>query len=731
MLNRREFVSAVSAASFVANPVLSRILNAQTNNTGIRKLIKSLEAIRMKLEWPGLDIATSAKNLKTADAALDFVKNKILFVDYPGSVNGAEGVLRTRVGNSTDKAFLLRALLTELGHRNISLSKAVWPKNQTPHQVSIQPEKTSQDEKPHPWFQQISDEVTRSVNVAEKILDQNNIQLKSRETEINSTSEWVWVEAEINGRRTILDPVFPDLERPAELQKNYEPAPVDITISIDAIGKNGKPSTIMRWKLPLQEVIGFDAILSFVPFDEKYKKSRKGMNPTNINEWMVCIVIGNKIGQSTRFRPQGKTAKSVAPKKSGGLFGGALGGGGSSSKSESFEATSLCLRMEMKHSNGQITKVNRIFQNLAKGFDAYELMSTHQIGIMTAGVPQLPALARHTDEFLDMAKIKAGLTGNNSVIKPGFMRGLSSRSAAIINAIISAQVSTSRKDLQIQWNGPSIFMESTQLGKRGEKFIRKRRMDILNHNFIPSKNATIRDRLTWGIATCAAEASLFKTESLNQSLITVADSLSVSQKVTSFPGPDNILSTVVKDGGYLIQSPQVPELTWAIWPDGNLSGIYSQANSPVQAKAVTTEDLTGVFVGGTMSAVVPPAAFLAVGLSAYFVELGRAYLKAAVVMEGIGSLIAGEPLPVGYYATLEGIQNMPRDLMNELLRGLARGYIDSLLGLGIGHYTPGGRVPGGFTDKVKDFGIGGTTSVMNLQTQLIETGEKFAKEILR
>ena len=100
-------------------------------------------------------------------------------------------------------------------------------------------------------------------------------------------------------------------------------------------------------------------------------------------------------------------------------------------------------------------------------------------------------------------------------------------------------------------------------------------------------------------------------------------------------------------------------------------------------------------------------------------------------MQGIADMIDGKIPAIGYYAALEGLQNMPQDLQREFLKGLARGYIDSALSLGIGHYTPGGNVPGGFMDKLKDLGIGFEVGRQDAQDELVEFGQSIANQVLR
>lgn len=74
---------------------------------------------------------------------------------------------------------------------------------------------------------------------------------------------------------------------------------------------------------------------------------------------------------------------------------------------------------------------------------------------------------------------------------------------------------------------------------------------------------------------------------------------------------------------------------------------------------------------------------------------------------------------------------MPKELMNEFMRGLARGYLNSVAGKGLAAGLPGGGVPGGMADRLKQFGIGGTLGGMQRQNTISDLGLSTARELLR
>ena len=97
------------------------------------EVVALLGELRTELEWPGLTVEAAAKNLKTPQEALRFVRDEIVLVNYRGSYAGPEGVLRTRVANATDKAYLLAMLLGKMNVK-VHLARSDWPENAQPHQ---------------------------------------------------------------------------------------------------------------------------------------------------------------------------------------------------------------------------------------------------------------------------------------------------------------------------------------------------------------------------------------------------------------------------------------------------------------------------------------------------------------------------------------------------------------------------------------------------------------------
>ena len=76
----------------------------------------ALIALREQLAFPGDTTEQAARNLRTPDRALEFVKNEIVYLGYPGAFAGPGAMLRTRVGNCTDKARLLQEILKQQGY---------------------------------------------------------------------------------------------------------------------------------------------------------------------------------------------------------------------------------------------------------------------------------------------------------------------------------------------------------------------------------------------------------------------------------------------------------------------------------------------------------------------------------------------------------------------------------------------------------------------------------------
>ncbi len=104
-------VPAVTINQSAADDPLAQLL---TQLPAIKKLIEKLDR---QLDHSQVDLDELALALGgDADALVTWVRTQIVFTQYPGVLNGAEGTLIGRAGNALDTAILLSQLLADAGY---------------------------------------------------------------------------------------------------------------------------------------------------------------------------------------------------------------------------------------------------------------------------------------------------------------------------------------------------------------------------------------------------------------------------------------------------------------------------------------------------------------------------------------------------------------------------------------------------------------------------------------
>ena len=106
---------ASSAVAVVVVASLAGCGGSARSTPATRDPFRLLIATRDALDAPGLTVREAATHLGSADAAFRFVRDDVEYISYPGSFAGPDGVLRTRIANSNDRAVLLAALLSAPG----------------------------------------------------------------------------------------------------------------------------------------------------------------------------------------------------------------------------------------------------------------------------------------------------------------------------------------------------------------------------------------------------------------------------------------------------------------------------------------------------------------------------------------------------------------------------------------------------------------------------------------
>ena len=255
-----------------------------------KDLDEALHRLRSQLEFPGVTVADAAKNLPDAKAILDFVKDGVGYTPYRGEWAGDEGALRTRTGNSTDKALLLESLLRARGYQTRML-RADWPTNAVPY-AGVDPNQDLSEvaevkrflhnhaETSYPaardFLAAARAEATATTAAVGAALVKNHVPTNLDEVPDprilgNITpapeTDWVWVEYRSDPTQpwTALDPTFPTLPRPEKPTISFAPVPSHLTVELMARLQDGREQSVVRWDGPTPQALGDDISLSFFP----------------------------------------------------------------------------------------------------------------------------------------------------------------------------------------------------------------------------------------------------------------------------------------------------------------------------------------------------------------------------------------------------------------------------------------------------------------------------------
>ena len=657
-----------------------------------------LAELRAELEWPGLTVEQAAKHLKTPAEALRFVRDEVVLVNYRGSYAGPEAVLRTRVANASDKSALLAALLGKMGVE-ARLARANWPKAAEPHQGpgprrplpalkrlaalfgpagAVNDTPTSVSDK---QLKQLRDEIAASAKAvtglltAKRRLDLLTGVPDAGDVEPTRTDiDWVWVQSKLDGKTwTDMDVVFPKLPRPQRYFKPFMPKPVTMSIRLEA-GRNGKEDVkeVLQWSGPCRDVLGYDIVLNYVPATKRIQAAE---HPENVGHWRPFLSAGPLKAVGEPFTPAGGRAKPPAGQVSYDF---------------------LRLVVEFNDPGGLrpwSASYGRIVQYVGAGYDPHELIAFHRIGLAVAFVPPRVAGARMVDEVLDVHRLRLR-TGQPDAARAPAARGYSTRTIRTLNSLLFLKLLATPTDLDLGWKGPALFVETCQLRKvKGRSFFAAR-LDTLHESFGPQADQTRRQRMLWGLATCAVEARLLKARSVNQNLLAAIKSLRLIDKsgkpTTGRVDAAALQRSVLAEGGVVLAGAGAPQSAWAIRPTGELLGVFADGGSGLEAKGggrLTPSEGGrgfGAFSSGAMATLGYPPGMLVTPLTQYFDELARAYGGATAVLIKLAKTI--ETGDMRYMLDNRGdyFRNLDRHLMNALTRGFVRGWAEAATGAGIG-----------------------------------------------
>ncbi len=662
--------------SFFATPS-----QAGANQSG-EKLLQQLVDVRTALEWPGMNLPQAAGELGDAAQAYQFVKDGVTYVSYQDSYGGAAGTLRTRTGNSVDKSLLLAALLERMGYE-VRLVRADWPGDAVPFQAPVTQQKipalqslssrleTGGSENTHSPaakfaqdVQTVKQEVDSSIAAIEKLLKQKNLESKLDNDQKTSSGnygrsdrDWVWVQARKSGQAwTDFDLVFPKQARPVKFQKNYEPKTVTLTVRLMREKEHEPSEELLKWEGPVSELLGYDMALTFLPADENIESLSQVKDAAKIAQWMPQLQLGTSKIKGKSFSPQGKNAPAATSTGGGSPFGGGLFGGGQSKPKPKLQPStaggSLVLRFQLR---GPISRrsswsryFSRVLHTFTQTFDSQRLISLNRIGYSVTAVPQQVAQARVVDELIDLVRMRRTLDGEKIPEEYSYQRGISSQTARAINTILATSIGLSSEGIELDWFGPTIFIDSVQLAQEKDGLYCDRRFDLLAYSYYPTSGAKRRDQMAWGLAICGTEARLLSSRSVNRNLLDTPGTLRVTLKSDMqvqphFEDPDPRKAVLGSDG-IVIHTDKSASSSWAIYRSGHLLGVLADSELRRQAKgSFERSRAAGVGYGalgtGALASMGAPSGMLVGGLVYYHIKLAEAYNKAAKTLDILGNAI--------------------------------------------------------------------------------------------
>ena len=328
-------VLAIFVAALIVQLLLS--IRRKPEDKPPPDLLRALLKLRQELEWPGLDAAGAARNLATKEGALDFVRNGVLYVPYRGVWGGAEGTLRTRIGNCADKSVLLGALLRELGFQVRFFWSSYYPGKSQPYVgKDIHTEFPALDEVRHildlphaggagassptdqarqAIFNEMRKEIDSSLQVIRGLVKKSRVNIgldgqasAGERNEVAPVGEryWVWLEARRGRSRKweVLDPVFPEVERPS-ICYEFTPAPAAFSVDLAAVDSDGREESIVGWSGPAAEVLGHEISLHFLPAKGTLRMLGQITDPAKVRLWNAVLQLGPACRRGGAFTPDG------------------------------------------------------------------------------------------------------------------------------------------------------------------------------------------------------------------------------------------------------------------------------------------------------------------------------------------------------------------------------------------------------------------------------------------
>ncbi|MEM1443502.1 MAG: hypothetical protein AAGF67_14245, partial [Verrucomicrobiota bacterium] len=288
-------------------------------------LLSILLELREELEWPGIDIETAAANLETPEAVVEFVRDGTVYLSYPGSFAAPEAVLRTRSGNSVDRARLTQALLEELGYEtrlrqvNPNAAKPANPISgsivrQTPAALkkladyldydlsTIDQENIDLKEKFKEISKQLKKEQSEAFEQVAKLVP-DLFSAPSPTPKHGQEDLWVWPEYRAKDSEEWIpaDPTY-DGTSNALYQSDISFPEPNTTVQIEGIRGDGSRINLMSWS---GEAVGQDVEIMFLPADRTPQELMNIREPNEIWSWAPILQVGSDTVRGNPFTPEG------------------------------------------------------------------------------------------------------------------------------------------------------------------------------------------------------------------------------------------------------------------------------------------------------------------------------------------------------------------------------------------------------------------------------------------
>jgi transglutaminase-like putative cysteine protease len=269
-----------AAAAATLAPATRTRLSAQ-------ELIQRTNEIARTMRWARYDVAVRAQTLDGIDAAFAFVRDRVRYEAYSGVLRGAEGTYIARAGNAADRSILLAEFLRlkgiktrfAVGHLTMLQAEALFNRifeagkpleTDAVGSTPVNRDATS-------FLRRVRTRAARDYGAVRTALgNEMPIAPSLSHDEVLKTIELhTWVQAEIRGQWTDLDPAFPD-SRPgrtyAVAESTYDELPIaayqQVTIRViaeDLSGGTLQQTIALEYRAPAANLTDRQIFLAHVP----------------------------------------------------------------------------------------------------------------------------------------------------------------------------------------------------------------------------------------------------------------------------------------------------------------------------------------------------------------------------------------------------------------------------------------------------------------------------------